>query len=300
MAGLEEQAQWESEIYQIETTDPVVGGPPDLAQGQGITNVPHKLLANRTAWLKAQVDSLVAAGYVTQVEIDAAINSLIAGAPAALDTLKELADELSDNDDAIAALTSQIAAKLNAASYTAEDVRQKLLLVDGSGSRIDSDLLDGLEGQHYRNASNLNAGTVPYDRLPISTLSQAAAGSDDKTVMTPHRVAHAITHRVILAAAYFTLSGSTLTFQWGRNVSSVTRQGVGQYTVNFTSAINASRAYALVNLNDSGGYSGRLSGVTGHANNLTSNNLRVYSNYKTTTELREADYGTVLVFGVLS
>jgi hypothetical protein len=33
--------------------------------------------------------------------------------------------------------------------------------VDGSGSGIDSDLLDGQEGTYYRNAGNLNAGLLP-------------------------------------------------------------------------------------------------------------------------------------------
>ena len=36
---------------------------------------------------------------------------------------------------------------------------------DGVGSGYDADLLDGQEGSYYRNASNLNAGTVPSARL---------------------------------------------------------------------------------------------------------------------------------------
>lgn len=36
---------------------------------------------------------------------------------------------------------------------------------DGAGSGLDADLLDGLEGSHYTNADNLNAGKVPVDRL---------------------------------------------------------------------------------------------------------------------------------------
>lgn len=59
MAGLTEEATWEAEVYQIEKTDPVVGGPPDLAAGEGITNQPHLELANRTSWLKAKIDALL-------------------------------------------------------------------------------------------------------------------------------------------------------------------------------------------------------------------------------------------------
>ncbi|MDA0118538.1 hypothetical protein [Vibrio sp. T11.5] len=46
MAALEEQETWEDEIYQLEETDPVKGGP------HGVDNTPHRQLANRTKALK--------------------------------------------------------------------------------------------------------------------------------------------------------------------------------------------------------------------------------------------------------
>lgn len=52
MANLQETPQWESGVYQIEETDPVQGGP------NGIDNLPHKQLANRTAYLKQQQDAI--------------------------------------------------------------------------------------------------------------------------------------------------------------------------------------------------------------------------------------------------
>ncbi len=55
MANLTESAVYESGIYQIETTDPVVGGP------NGVSNAQAKQLANRTAWLKAIADEVAAA-----------------------------------------------------------------------------------------------------------------------------------------------------------------------------------------------------------------------------------------------
>ncbi|GHE88256.1 hypothetical protein GCM10016455_05490 [Aliiroseovarius zhejiangensis] len=54
MADLSESAGWVSGIYQIETTDPVVGGPPNLGAGQGIANVQAAQLASRTKYLKDQ------------------------------------------------------------------------------------------------------------------------------------------------------------------------------------------------------------------------------------------------------
>lgn len=57
MANLSENpAVFESGIYQIETTDPVLGGVPNVATGAGMSNIPHLQLANRTAFLKGVID----------------------------------------------------------------------------------------------------------------------------------------------------------------------------------------------------------------------------------------------------
>lgn len=55
MANLPEVVQYDSGVYQIETTDPVVGGV------NGISNAPLKNLTNRTAYLKAHIDALESA-----------------------------------------------------------------------------------------------------------------------------------------------------------------------------------------------------------------------------------------------
>lgn len=52
MADLPEANQWTPGVYQIETSDPVVGGP------EGVTNLPIKQLSNRTVWLKGKFESL--------------------------------------------------------------------------------------------------------------------------------------------------------------------------------------------------------------------------------------------------
>ena len=57
MANLTENpAVFESGIYQIETTDPVLGGVPNVGTGAGMSNIPHLQLANRTAFLKKVID----------------------------------------------------------------------------------------------------------------------------------------------------------------------------------------------------------------------------------------------------
>lgn len=74
MANLTENpASWESGVYQIETTDPVLGGAPNVGTGAGMSNIPHLQLANRTAFLKKVIDdSGLGAAAVPLVTLNAA------------------------------------------------------------------------------------------------------------------------------------------------------------------------------------------------------------------------------------
>lgn len=54
MGVIKETANWESSIYQIEPTDPVIGGE------NGPANTQARQLANRTAYLKTQDDAKTA------------------------------------------------------------------------------------------------------------------------------------------------------------------------------------------------------------------------------------------------
>lgn len=58
-------------------------------------------------------------------------------------------------------ITTALGTKLNSASYTASDVLAKLLTVDGSGSGIDADLLDGQTGSYYNNGNNIVWSDTP-------------------------------------------------------------------------------------------------------------------------------------------
>lgn len=53
MANLPETPDYPAGVYQLETSDPVLGGP------GGISNRQAEQLANRTAWLKAKVDAFI-------------------------------------------------------------------------------------------------------------------------------------------------------------------------------------------------------------------------------------------------
>jgi len=69
MANVIEAPVWESGIYRIETTDPILGGE------TGTANIQAKQLANRTLWLKARADQVDAAasGYGS---LQACLNTL--------------------------------------------------------------------------------------------------------------------------------------------------------------------------------------------------------------------------------
>lgn len=130
MSNLAEVAQWDDGVYQLETTDRAVGG------ADGIANRQAKSLANRTLFLKQGV---AAAGndlaahkaaidphsqYLTKADGDtriaAAVAALVNASPAALDTLKELADALGNDPAFAATMTNALAQKapLNSPVFT--------------------------------------------------------------------------------------------------------------------------------------------------------------------------------------
>ncbi|OLF53812.1 hypothetical protein [Pseudomonas chlororaphis] len=53
MADLPEPIEWTPGVYQLETSDPVLGGP------EGIDNLQAKQLASRTQWLKDQIEKVI-------------------------------------------------------------------------------------------------------------------------------------------------------------------------------------------------------------------------------------------------
>ena len=78
---------------------------------------------------------------------------------------------------AITNLVSDLALKLESSSYTAANVLAKLLTVDGSGSGLDADLLDGQSSTYYLNYSNLTNTPSVFASATVSSsavISQTA------------------------------------------------------------------------------------------------------------------------------
>ncbi|WP_458860053.1 glycine-rich domain-containing protein [Enterobacter asburiae] len=173
MANLPETPQWEEGIYQIEVSDPVLGGP------DGISNRQGKQLASRTLYLKQQVEKggtdlakhIAAADPHTQYAPKAsptftgtptaptpansdnskklattefvakALAALAGSAPKTLDTLKELADALGNDPNFATTVLNKLAEKL-AKDQNGADIPDPVLFVknlglgDGTGRLI--------------------------------------------------------------------------------------------------------------------------------------------------------------------
>lgn len=164
MANLPETPQWEDGIYQIEVSDPVLGGP------DGISNRQAKQLASRTSYLKQKVEKsgtdlaahIAAADPHTQYAPKAsptftgtptaptpansdnskklattefvakALAALAGSAPETLDTLKELADALGNDPNFATTVLNKLAEKL-AKDQNGADIPDPALFVKNLG-----------------------------------------------------------------------------------------------------------------------------------------------------------------------
>lgn len=104
---------------------------------------------------------------------------------------------------------------LPASSYTAADVLTKIKTVDGSGSLLDADLLDAQEGAYYLSRAN-HTGTQAWSTLTGTPTTRSGYGITD---------AAPLTHGV--SANY--LGRATTTTAWGNSTiqDNGTRVGVG-------------------------------------------------------------------------
>lgn len=130
----------------------------DLKYEKPSTGIPKTDLASDVQVSLGKADTALQSsdleGYATTDDVDDAISGLVDGAPLALDTLKELADALGDNDDAVAALTTSL---------------------DG---KVDKETGKGLSTNDYTTADKTKlAGLENYDD---SALQTAVAGKVDK------------------------------------------------------------------------------------------------------------------------
>ncbi|KWH17849.1 gp53-like domain-containing protein [Burkholderia ubonensis] len=117
MSNLIESDRWEDGIYQLETSDPVIGGP------DGVDNLQAKQLANRTRFLKrlveagqSNLDAHANAAdphpqYATKADLAQRLAELVDQSPEALNTLKELANAMGNDPNFATTVMNEIAKK---------------------------------------------------------------------------------------------------------------------------------------------------------------------------------------------
>lgn len=133
MAGLILTPEWTEEVYQLETSDPVMGGPDGIDNRQAIQ------LGKRTEYLKQEVEKCAPRAspaftgtpkaptpaqtvndttIATTAFVKAAIAALVGSAPATLDTLAEIATALGNDGKIKEVLLAEIAKKANTTDFT--------------------------------------------------------------------------------------------------------------------------------------------------------------------------------------
>ena len=155
----------------------------------------------------------------TTAFVSTAVANLVDTAPAALDTLNELAAALGDDPNFATTVSTSIGTKLDSADYNAADVLTKIKTVDGASSGLDADLLDGQEGSYYRNASNINAGTIGDAYLP-ATISSDITGNAGTATNATNSTNVAITNNTATNASYYIHFGSATSGNDGVEVDS--------------------------------------------------------------------------------
>lgn len=198
MANLPEQPRWESGIYQLETTDPVMGGV------DGVDNKQAKQLANRTAFLKQEVEKRATTAsptftgtptaptpdktdnsqkLATTAFVKTLIADLIGGAPQAYDTLAELATAFRNNASLETVLLQKIAEKANVShSHTMSEI------TDFELKNISSENLNDLKKTGIYSATNTHFSTAErnYPENSDGALLVVKLNSDSVQVFFSH------------------------------------------------------------------------------------------------------------------
>jgi alpha-tubulin suppressor-like RCC1 family protein len=126
--------------------------------GTGNVTIPVVIADDSHNHVIANVDGLQTAldGKAATTYVDEQVAALVDSSPATLNTLNELAAALGDDPNFATTVTNSIATKLPSSSYTASDVLTKIKTVDGSGSGLDADLLDGIDSTGFMRSVNAN------------------------------------------------------------------------------------------------------------------------------------------------
>ncbi|HDR9148094.1 hypothetical protein [Burkholderia vietnamiensis] len=230
MTNLVEIERWEEGVYQLETSDPVVGGP------DGIDNLQAKQLANRTRFLKRAVeagqshfDEHVAAvdphpQYATHADLAEKVAALVAQSPETLDTLSELAKALGNDPNFATTIANALAAKapLDSPVFAGTPKVPALARFDNSARAVNSAFVKSV-GMQASAFTTLVGATVLTEDYAGSTIYLGGSGN----------------YAVTLPRASSVPAGVRLEFVSGIGVSpvSISRQGTDVIYMNANTSL---------------------------------------------------------------
>jgi hypothetical protein len=113
----------------------------------------------------------------TTAFVQTAISNLIDTAPSTLDTLNELAAALGDDPNFSNTVISLIGTKLNSIDFNANNVINLIKTVDGSGSGLDADLLDGHDTEYFVSNTSFISHTANTSNPHGVTATQVGLGN---------------------------------------------------------------------------------------------------------------------------
>lgn len=148
--------------------------------------------------------------------------------------------------------------------------------------------------------SNAEGGTGnPNIAASIASQAEAEAGTDNTKVMTPLRLRNALnatgTAPTYACRAWVNFNGTgTVAIRASGNVSSITDNGSGDYTVNFTTAMSDANYCANISLGSSGALAATIGTISGVA--PTASALRFDARATNTGALTDPVYASVSIF----
>lgn len=237
MANIVETETWDDGVYQLETTDPVQGG------ADGVDNAPHKNLANRTLWLKAQValrallngsnlerfkvaDAVLDDEAVNKAQVQALIAALVDSSPAALDTLNELAAALGDDPNFATTVINALATKAALAGLST----QTFSVANGTA---DTHAVNKLQMENAIANSGKVLQVVSFTKTDFSTLTSSSfLDTGIQATITPKKTTSKI---LVLMSVSFGIDTNDSYTQWKlqRDNSDI---GIGDASVSATRA----------------------------------------------------------------